>query len=169
MRNKITLLGLAMASALACGSVAVAAGPAGGSHGWHGHHGHHGQRGHGPMMMLGKLDLSDAQRAQIKQIVANSRNQDRPARKALHEQRKAFRAMTPDAAGYQSAAASLARAEGQATQERVQRMANLRAQIYGVLTPAQRSQLAADKAQKQARRQQWQQFKAEHPLPSTDK
>lgn len=169
MRNKITLLGLAMASALACGSVAVAAGPAGGGHGWHGHRGHHAQRGHGSMMMLGKLDLSDAQRAQIKQIVANSRSQDRPAYKALRDQRKAFRAMTPDAAGYQSAAANLARAEGQATQERVQRQANVRAQIYGVLTSAQRSQLATYKAQAEARRQQWQQFKAEHPLPSTNK
>ncbi|MGH8336639.1 MAG: Spy/CpxP family protein refolding chaperone [Gammaproteobacteria bacterium] len=156
--HKRPILGLALAFALAMGTVAVAA-PVGAG-GWHGDH------GHGQMMMLGKLNLSDAQRASIKQIVSSSREQNKPARQALRQQRAAFEAMTPNHAGYEAATVLLAQAEGHATQERVEQMANLRAQIYAVLTPAQQAQMATLKAQAQARRQQWQAFKAQNPLPS---
>jgi len=163
--RKHTLLGLALASALAIGTtVAVAATDAGGpgpsGHGWHGH------RGHGQMMMMHKLNLSDAQKASIKQIVSTNREQNKGQRQALRRQRAAFESMTPNQVGYQAAAASLAQAEGQAAQARVQQMANLRAQIYAVLTPAQQAQAATLKAQAQARRAQWKQFKAQNPAPS---
>ena len=168
--RKQTLLGLALASALALGSTAAlaapgAVGPKGSGHGWHGHHGHHGP---GHMRNLAKLNLSDAQKASIKQIISADRGQDAAPRKALREQRRAFESMTPNQAGYQAAATSLAQAEGQAAQARVQRKARLRAQIYAVLTPAQQAQAATLKTQAQARREQWKQFRAEHPLP-TDK
>lgn len=156
--RKNLFLGLALSSALAVGSFAVAAqgapGP-GGPGGW----GHHGGR-HG-MMDLHKLNLSDAQKASIKQIMKSSFGQNKSQFQALRQQRQAFEAMNPTDPGYQSAAASLAQAEGAATTARVQQMANVRAQIYAVLTPAQQSQLASMKAQQQARRQQWQEFKAQ--------
>ncbi|MEO6799620.1 MAG: Spy/CpxP family protein refolding chaperone [Rhodanobacter sp.] len=163
--RKHTLLGLALASALALGTtVAVAAPGAGGpgspGHGWHGHH------GGGQMMMLHRLNLSDAQKASIKQIVSTSRAQDKPQREALRQQRSAFESMTPNQVGYQAAAASLAQAEGQATQARVQQMANLRAQIYAVLTPQQQAQAATFKQQAQERRAQWKQFKQQNPVSS---
>ena len=163
--RKHTLLGLALASALAIGTtVAMAApnagGPGSSDHGWHGH------RGHGQMMMLHKLNLSDAQKSSIKQIVSTSREQNKAQRQALRQQRAAFESMTPNQVGYQAAAASLAQAEGQATQARVQQMANLRAQIYALLTPQQQAQAATLKAQAQARRAQWKQFKAQNPAPS---
>jgi len=163
--RKHTLLGLALASALAIGTtVAMAAPDAGGpgssDHGWHGH------RGHDQMMMLHKLNLSDAQKSSIKQIVSTSREQNKAQRQALRQQRAAFESMTPNQVGYQAAAASLAQAEGQATQARVQQMANLRAQIYALLTPQQQAQAATLKAQAQARRAQWKQFKAQNPAPS---
>ena len=164
--RKNTLLGLALASALAIGSTVALAAPAGApGQGGFGHGGH-GHRGHGQMMMLGKLNLSDAQKASVKQIVSTSRTQNKSSREALRTQRSAFEAMTPNQVGYQSAAASLAQAEGQATQQRVQQMANLRAQIYAVLTPQQQAQAATFKAQSQARRAQWKQFQTEHPQPS---
>src|SRR6185312_8917121 len=157
--RKHTLLGLALASALAIGAtVAVAATDAGGP-------GSSGHRGHG-QMMLHKLNLSDAQKASIKQIVSTNREQNKGQRQALRQQRAAFESMTPNQVGYQAAAASLAQAEGQATQARVQQMANLRAQIYAVLTPQQQAQAATLKAQAQARRAQWKQFKAQNPAPS---
>lgn len=160
--RKNTLLGLALATAMAVSTLAIAA-PSG--HGEAGHRGHHGDR-HGQMMMLHKLDLSDAQRARIKQIISSNREQNKAPRQALQKQRRAFEAMTPDQAGYQAAAAGLAQAAGQEAQARVQQMAHLRAQIYAVLTPAQRAQAVTLQAQAQARRQQWQQFKAQHPRPS---
>ncbi|GAB3789992.1 Spy/CpxP family protein refolding chaperone [Dyella agri] len=156
--RKNLILGLALSSALAIGSFAVAAqgapGP-GGPGGWGHHGGHHG------MMDLHKLNLSDAQKASIKQIMKSSFGQNKSQFQAVRQQRQAFEAMNPSDSGYQAAAASLAQAEGAATTARVQQMANVRAQIYAVLTPAQQSQWATMKAQQQARHQQWQEFKAQ--------
>ena len=165
--RKNLILGLALSSALAIGSFTVAAqsapGP-GGPGGW-GHHG--GPGGHHGMMDFHKLNLSDAQKASIKQIMKSSFGQGKGQRQALRQQREAFEAMKPTDAGYQSAAAALAQAEGAATTARVQQMANVRAQVYNVLTPAQQSQLAAQKAQAQARRQQWEQFRAQQKAAGT--
>jgi Spy/CpxP family protein refolding chaperone len=118
------------------------------------------------MLMLHKLNLSDAQKASVKRIMSTSRQQNKTQWQALRQQRDAFEAMTPNQVGYQAAAASLAQAEGQATQARVQQKANLRAQIYALLTPAQQAQAATLKAQAQARRAKWKEFKAQNPAPS---
>lgn len=164
--RKNLILGLAFGSALAIGSFAVAAqgapGP-GGPGGW-GHHG--GPGGHHGMMELGKLNLSDTQKASIKQVMKSSFEQNRSRFQALRQQRQAFEAMKPTDPGYQSAASALAQAEGAATTARVQQMANVRAQVYNLLTPAQQSQLATMRAQRQARMQQWKEFKAQHPVGS---
>jgi periplasmic protein CpxP/Spy len=69
--------------------------------------------------------------------------------------------MTPDQVGYTATASRLAQAEGAATQVRVQQQATIRAQIYAVLTAPQKAQLATMKAQQDARRQQWQQLRAQ--------
>lgn len=153
--RKNLIIGLALSSALAIGSFAVAAQGAPG--GW----GHHGGPGHHGMMDMHKLNLTDAQKASIKQIMRSSFAQNKSQFQALRQQKQAFEAMTPTDPGYQAAAAALAQAEGTATTARVQQMANVRAQIYNVLTSAQQSQLATMKAQQQARRQQWQEFKAQ--------
>jgi periplasmic protein CpxP/Spy len=160
MRKNITLA-LALASAMALAPFAIAAAQDGGPHGGWGGHGH----GHGAAFAaMSKLNLSDAQKASIKQIMQTAMSQNKPQRQALRQQREAFEALNPNSAGYQAAAASLAQAEGAATVARVQQRAAIRAQIYAVLTPAQQSQLASIKAANQARRQQWQQFKAQHPV-----
>ncbi|HEY8683789.1 MAG TPA: Spy/CpxP family protein refolding chaperone [Rhodanobacter sp.] len=159
MRKNIAL-GLIMTSALALATLAVAApsGQEGGPHqGWHSH-------GHGMAMGFEKLNLTDAQRASIKQIVRTSFAQNKTQRAALRQQHEAFAAMTPDQVGYQAAATRLAQAAGDATRLRVQQQATLRAQVYALLTPAQKAQLATLRTARQARKQQWQQFKAQHPV-----
>ncbi|MEP7186916.1 MAG: Spy/CpxP family protein refolding chaperone [Rhodanobacter sp.] len=161
MRKNLTV-GLILSAAMAFGSVAIAA-----NHGGHegdrgGSHGHH--RGHGHEMAFKKLDLTDTQRASIKQIVHNGFAQNKSQRQALRQQREAFRSITPDQVGYQTAATRLAQAEGQATQLRVQQKATVRAQIYAVLTPAQKAKMATMRASQQARREQWKTFKAQHPV-----
>ena len=162
MRKNITL-GLILTSAMALTTLAIAA-PGGQDAGMgHGHHSHW----HGQDMGFKKLNLTDAQRASIKQIVHGSFAQNKTQWQALRQQRSAFEAMTPDQVGYQAAAASLAQAEADATRVRVQQKATVRAQIYAVLTPAQKAQMATMKQEKQARRQQWQQFKAQHPAASS--
>jgi protein CpxP len=158
MRKNITLA-LALASAMALAPFAIAAAQDGGPHGGFQGHGHHGG-----FQAYSKLNLSDAQKASIKQIVQSSFSQNKSQFQALRQQRQAFEQLTPNSSGYQAAAASLAQAEGAATVARVQQRAAIRAQIYALLTPAQQTQLASIKAANQARRQQWQQFKAEHPV-----
>lgn len=156
-----TLISLFAAAAIGGSSLALAA--AGGmGHGWHG--GHH--QGMTAMHELGKLNLSDAQRASIKQIAKQGFGQLKPQLETLRQERKAFESMDPTSSGYQAATSDLAKAEADLASARVMQRAALRAQIYNLLTPAQRSQLATMRAQHQARRQQWKEFKAQHPLPS---
>ncbi|MEO8998907.1 MAG: Spy/CpxP family protein refolding chaperone [Rhodanobacter sp.] len=162
MRKNITL-GLILTSAMALTAIAVAA-PAGHADGMH--QGRHSHR-HGQDMGLKKLNLTDAQRASIKQIVHGSFAQNKTQWQALRQQRNALESMTPDQVGYQTAAASLAQAEADATRVRVQQKATVRAQIYAVLTSTQKAQMASMKLAKQARREQWQQFKAQHPASSS--
>lgn len=128
----------------------------------------HGDHGHGMMAMheLGELNLSDAQRASIKQFSRQTFEQMKPQMQALHQQREAFESLAPTASGYQAAANSLADAEASATRTHVLQVASLRAQVYNILTPAQRNQLATERAQHEARMQQWKAFQAQHPLPS---
>jgi Spy/CpxP family protein refolding chaperone len=158
-----TLISLFAAAAIGGSSLALATAGGGMGHGWHGGH-HHGMTA---MHELARLNLSDAQRASIKQFAKQSFGQLKPEMEALRTQRKAFESMDPTSSGYQTATNNLARAEADLASARVIQRAALRAQIYNLLTPAQRTQLATDRAQRQARMQQWKDFQAQHPLPSS--
>jgi protein CpxP len=159
MRKSITL-SLILSAALGVSALAVAQGGPGFGPGPHGHRG-------GAEMAFRGLNLSDAQKTQIKQIMQQSFASLKSQAQAVHQQREAFEALSPNASNYQSAAASLAQAEANFTSTRITTRAAVTAQIYNtVLTSAQQSQYASNKAAFQARKEQWQQFKAEHPLPS---
>jgi Spy/CpxP family protein refolding chaperone len=101
------------------------------------------------------LNLSDAQRTQIKQLTRQDFTQAKPQMQALRQARQAFESATPGTADYQTAAGNLAEAEADAARTRTANRANLRAQIYQVLTPAQRTQLASLRAEHKAKMQQW--------------
>ncbi len=150
-----TVLSMIAAAAIGASSLAIAAGGMG--HEWQGHHGM-------AMHELDKLNLTDAQRDQIKQIAKQNFEQLKPQMDALRQQRQTFESTDPTASGYQTAANNLAQAEADAARARVLQRAAVRAQIYNILTPAQRTQLASLRAQQEARRQQWEQFKAQHPV-----
>jgi len=156
--RKIIPLSIVLAMALGGSALAVAGpGDGAGFGGWH--HGAHGGAG---MFALNKLNLSDAQKASIKQLVQQNFASLKTQRQALRQQRQAFEALTPDSPSYQAAAASLAQAEANFTSARVTARANLQAQIYAQLSSAQKSQLASLKAQRQQRIQEWKQFRAQH-------
>jgi periplasmic protein CpxP/Spy len=166
MRKTMTL-SIILAAALGCSALALA-GPGGqdfgGGAGWHGGHGHHGGGG----LLLKGVNLTDAQKASIKQITQQSFSQMKPQFEAVRQQRQAFEALSPSSSGYQAAAASLAQAEANLTSARITARAAVTAQIYTtVLTSSQQSQVAANKAAFQARQAQWQQFKASHPVSSS--
>jgi Spy/CpxP family protein refolding chaperone len=148
--RKTYLLSAALVAILGCAPLAFAQ-QAG--HSWHGHH--HGMAMGGHMHMYRQLDLSDAQRAQIKQLTQKGFAQAKPQMQALRQARQAFEAATPGTAGYQTAASNLAEAEADAARTRSANQASLRAQVYQLLTPAQRTQLASLRAERKVKMQQW--------------
>lgn len=145
--RKTYLLSAALVTALGCAPLAFAQQS---GHAWHGHHG---------MAMGGQmydqLNLSDAQRTQIRQLTQQSFAQAKSQMQALRQARQAFESATPGTADYQSAAGNLAEAEADAARTRTANHANLRAQIYQLLTPSQRTQLASLRAEHKAKMQQW--------------
>lgn len=119
-------------------------------------HGMHHRRGMG---VLDKLDLTDTQRDNIRQMMHQSFTQARPEMQALREKREAFAAATPGSSDYQAAANELATAEANAARERITREAALRTKVYGTLTAKQRTELAKLRTEHKARMRQW---KSEH-------
>jgi Spy/CpxP family protein refolding chaperone len=130
--------------AAATPATAPAAGPYG-HHGWHRHH--------GAFHMLSKLNLSAEQQASIKTIMGNAA----PQMKSIHQEMRAnslkLSQTQPTDANYPSVVAQVTQANGSLHSQMITQREAVRAQIFKVLTPAQQTQLAALKAQMQARMQ----------------
>lgn len=148
-RNFLTAALLAGGAALAAAGVSAAGAadsaappPPPGAQGWHHHR--------GPWHMLGKLGLSDAQKQQIKAIMAAAR----PQMRSLHEQMRSntlkLRQTQPSDPNYASIVSEVSQMHGSLSAQSMTQRAQLRAQIFKVLTPAQQTQLAALDAQMQA-------------------
>jgi Spy/CpxP family protein refolding chaperone len=144
-----------LASATAETTAPPAQGP--GGHHWHGHH-HGGFMG----MVLHKLNLTDAQKTQLKSIMAGQKSKFEALRSASQTNRDALASTPPsDTAAY---AALIATAQKNAA-TRIQLMGETWTNVYqNVLTQTQRDAVpgivAAVKAQREQRMEEW---KAEHP------
>ena len=132
-----------MSIASAAEEAAAPQAPAPGSHGWH----------HGPWHLLGKLDLSAAQKQQVKDIMTTAH----PQLQSLHEQMRAnslkLQQTKPTDPNYASIAAAVSQTHGSLSAQMMTQHSEIRAQVFKVLTPAQQTQLAALEAEKQAKRQ----------------
>ncbi|MGA8277249.1 MAG: Spy/CpxP family protein refolding chaperone [Rhodanobacteraceae bacterium] len=159
MRKTLTL-SMILATAIGASSLAFAM-PGGAGHDGHRHH---------AMNMgihdLRKLDLTDAQHEQIKQIMKQGHADIKTQLQTLRQQRGDFEAMAPDAAGYQAATTKLAQAEADAARARVMQRAAMRAKVYAVLTDTQKAKLATLRAEHQAKRAEW---KAKHRSSKADR
>ncbi len=113
---------------------------------------HHGGPGHdfGPMHLYRQLGLSSEQQAGIKAIYTSAW----PAMKALHEQERTneakLRQTSPDDPNYASVAAEVSQTHGSLATQIAAKRADVRAQVYALLTPAQKAQLTALEAQAEA-------------------
>lgn len=154
--RKIILVAAIFVAAIGCAMFVPAIGAAG-----QGRHGGHDMAmgGH----MYAKLDLTDAQRSQIKQLTRQSFAQTKPQMQALRQAREAYESAVPGTAAYQTAASDLAQTEADAARTRATQRADLRAQIYQLLTPLQQNQLAQLQAQRAARIQQWKADRQKNP------
>jgi len=121
----------------------------------HGHYGRHG--GRGGMKGLGffgrNLNLSDAQKAQIEGITARHRE----STKSLHEQGRALhqnKSGAFDGTFNETAVRQAAQARANLHVEMEVARARMMSELYAVLTPEQKTQLAAERQQREAKRQE---------------
>ncbi|HWS67012.1 MAG TPA: Spy/CpxP family protein refolding chaperone [Steroidobacteraceae bacterium] len=111
-------------------------------HGWG-----HGPGGDGPGRLYSKLGLSAEQQASIKSIMTAAK----PQMKSMHDQMRANHLKLvqtkPDDPNYGNVVAEVAQSNAALASQRTARVAELRTQMYAVLTPAQKTQLTALEAQ----------------------
>lgn len=133
------------AAGISIATAAEEATTAPGQHGWHHHH--------GAFRLLSKLNLTAEQQASIKTIMANAG----PQLKSIHQEMRAnslkLSQTQPTDANYASVVSQVTQANGSLHSQMITQREAMRAQIFKVLTPAQQTQLAALKAQMQARMQ----------------
>ena len=144
--------GLAIAAdttAPAAPAAPTAPGPHGG---WH-HHRHHGG------MMLSKLNLTAEQQASVKTIMENAKPQMKSIFQEMHANSQKLHATQPTDGNYAAVVSQVTQANGSLHSQMITQREAVRAQIYKVLTPAQRTQLVALQAQMkanmEARRAAW--------------
>ena len=101
----------------------------------------------GPGRLYSKLGLSTEQQSSIQSIMTAAK----PALQSLHSQMKAnhlkLEQTLPTDANYGNVVAEVAQSNATLASQRTTQMAEIRSQIYAVLTPAQRTQLATLQAE----------------------
>ena len=171
-KNRI-LSGIAMVTAVGAFAVAASAQqttpqqPTDGQKqekGWGGHRkggeGFRGQRGEHGMMMFHDLNLTDAQKAQIKTIMDANKPTDAEMQqmRTLMEARKSGTELTDD----QEAQFKQFRQQRRAKQETVHQ------QILAILTPEQKQQLEQKQQERRQRMQERRQQRQQNDKPATD-
>ncbi len=110
-----------------------------------GPHWHH--HGGGPWHLYSKLGLTPEQQTSIKAIMTAAK----PQMKSLHQQMQAnhlkLMQTNPYDPNYANVVAEVAQSNASLTSQRTSQQSELRAQMYAVLTPAQKTQLATLEAQ----------------------
>jgi len=101
----------------------------------------------GPGRLYSKLGLSAEQQASIKAIWTAAK----PQMQSMHEQERAnhlkLMQTKPDDPNYGNVVAEVAQSNAALASQRTSQAAEMRAQMYAVLTPAQKAQLATLEAQ----------------------
>jgi periplasmic protein CpxP/Spy len=131
--------GISIASAADDAATTV---PPAGPQGWH----RHGE-GH----LLAKLNLSPEQKAQVKTIMTNAGPQMKSIHQEMHANSLKLRQMQPTDPNYANVVAEVSQANGTLHSQMISQMAEVRASVFKILTPAQQTQLAALQAQMQSR------------------
>jgi Spy/CpxP family protein refolding chaperone len=113
------------------------------------HEGHHHG---GPWRLLGKLDLSPAQKLEIKEIMAAAHPQMQNLRAQMQANRVKLRQTPPTDPNYAGIVSQVSQTHGSLAAQMMTQRADVRAQVFKVLTPAQQGQLATLEAEMQAHR-----------------
>jgi|SRR6266851_658402 len=103
-----------------------------------------------PWHLLGKLDLNAAQKQQIKQIMTAARPQMQSLREQMQANSLKLWQTQPSDPNYAGVASQVSQTHGSLAAQMMTQRADLRAQVFKVLTPAQQAQLSALEAEKHA-------------------
>jgi protein CpxP len=134
--------GTSMGIAIAAEEAAAGQPPPPGSHDWH----HHG----GPWHLLGKLNLSDAQKQQVKDVMTAAHPQLQSLHEQMHANSLKLEQTQPTDPNYANVAAQVSQTHGTLSAQMMTQHSEIRAQIFKILTPAQQTQLATLEAQMQS-------------------
>ena len=130
----------ASTAAAADDAAAAVPAPGAGPHGW-------GHGPGGPGHLFSKLGLNAEQQASIKAIMTAAK----PQMKSMHDQMRAnhlkLMQTKPDDPNYGNVVDEVAQSNAALASQRTAHAAELRTQMYAVLTPAQKTQLTALEAQ----------------------
>ena len=139
MRTKFWMAAVALLALVLCGTVMIQAqaqsdNSTTAAEGWHGHrHGHMG-------FMAKQLNLTDAQKAQVKTLFQAQRAADRPLMQQLAQNRVAMLNLTAGGAFDQAKVQALASQQSQLMAQMMVQKASLQSQIYNqVLTSEQKA------------------------------
>jgi Spy/CpxP family protein refolding chaperone len=116
--------------------------PPPGAGGWHHHR--------GPWHLLGKLGLNAAQKQQIKDIMTAAHPQMQSLHEQIHANLQKLQQTQPSDKNYSSIASQISQTHGSLAAQMMTQQAEIRAQVFKVLTPAQQTQLAALEVQMRA-------------------
>ncbi|MFQ5518997.1 MAG: Spy/CpxP family protein refolding chaperone, partial [Mariprofundus sp.] len=92
--------------------------------------------------MAEKLDLTDAQRQQLKQIHRSKRAEGMQIHDAMQDNREALLKLNPAESDYSNRVARLAGGQGDLVKQMIIHKSGVRAQVSAILTPAQRKKAA---------------------------
>lgn len=106
-----------------------------------GKRGHFGKRGARGMMFRG-LDLTDEQKAQIKQITENSRATVKPIREQMKANRQELREITAGGSFDQARVQEIAARQGSLSAQMIVEKERVKSQIFQILTPEQKAKAA---------------------------
>jgi Spy/CpxP family protein refolding chaperone len=114
--------------------------------GWH----HHG----GPWHLLSQLNLSASQKQQIKDIMTTAHPQMQSLHEQMHANMQKLQQTAPTDPNYSSIASQVGQTHGSLAAQALSQRAEVRAQVFKVLTPAQQSQLTTLEAQMRSHKKQ---------------
>lgn len=138
MKTKYWSVAVALLAMVLCATATIAyaqQNDAGGASGWGGGH-RHGHMG----FMARELNLTDAQKTQIKTIMQSQRTTTRPLMLQMVQNRAAMLAATANGAFDQAKVQALATQQSQLMAQMIVQKASVRSQIYNqVLTPEQKT------------------------------
>jgi Spy/CpxP family protein refolding chaperone len=137
--------------------------------GWHKRGGGNGRHGRGGMRGFGghfaeKLNLTDAQKQQMQQIAARYRESGKALREQRREGRNGGFGSLTDGTFNESAVRAAAQARANARVEREVMRARMMSEMFAVLTPEQKAQLAAERQQWEQKRQEWRSRSKANPV-----